>query len=833
MMNQAQNLEWHKKSGLTIGLLIPGISSIYHTTIWSGIADTAFGQGANLVTFVGSAPRHPIGFRVQETIIYDLVAPENVDGLIILAGPMGGYLSEAELAAFCHRFDPLPVVTIARQVADFSAVMADNEQGMRHLMAHLIEEHGYRRFAFLSGPANNTEAVNRYQVYRDVLAEHDLPLDPDLIACGNFRVEEGKAAMESLLARHRGAFEVVVSADDGMAVGALKALQAHGVQVPDDIALVGFDDEPSSQLLTPPLTTVRQSLYKQGCLATELLIDQLHGRARPAELLLPTELVVRQSCGCLSKTIKQAAVAVNIAPSASRIQPGSDDPILVAQKKTIYDQIAKTGNLVRVGLDFEQFEQLLGAFVDELQNNGTGLFLTRLSRFLNQLADFEDGIDLAHTLISTLRRHLRPYLANDQQLTQAENLWQQARTMVGEMGRQVEVKRLFAAEAQMTTLYQVTRALSNTFEVPELLDLLAQELPRLNIPSCYLALYEDPQAPATWSRLIFAYHNHKRLALELVGQRFSSLSLMPTETLLPKRPSHVVIEPLYFRENQLGFIIFALQSAEENRSASFETGPRQGSIYYNLSRQISSALQGALAVQELEAAQTQLVQQEKLAALGVLASNIAHELRNPLGVITNSTYLLQMLLENPVDMVQEQLEIINGRIFEAEKIISALLDISRTRTAQRVEVMLADLLAEVQHDYPPPAGVSFNMQAIPTGQSIWIDRQQIKQVLSNLSLNAYQAMPEGGALTFCSEQQQDMVVLRVRDTGTGITKEAIRNIFEPLFTTKVQGIGLGLAIAKKLVEVNEGMISVESSVGVGSTFTLTLPVAAPSTDGHQ
>jgi signal transduction histidine kinase len=113
---------------------------------------------------------------------------------------------------------------------------------------------------------------------------------------------------------------------------------------------------------------------------------------------------------------------------------------------------------------------------------------------------------------------------------------------------------------------------------------------------------------------------------------------------------------------------------------------------------------------------------------------------------------------------------------------------------------------------------------------VYVDPGQIGLVLGNLVINAYQAMPEGGSLIISARAEEDEVALSVADIGCGISQEYMAKLFEPLFTTKARGIGLGLAISKNLVEVNGGSIEVESEVGRGSIFTIRLPLARPETE---
>ncbi len=228
----------------------------------------------------------------------------------------------------------------------------------------------------------------------------------------------------------------------------------------------------------------------------------------------------------------------------------------------------------------------------------------------------------------------------------------------------------------------------------------------------------------------------------------------------------------------------------------------------------------------LHQAQMQLLEQEKLVLLGQLAGGVAHELRNPLAVINNSTYFLRLILDNRDALTDEYLDIIEGRIFEAEKIITALLSLARVQANSPGETDLAKLITEVVHEYPPPETVTLTNKISPEMSLVWVDRQQIKQVLVNLFINAYQAMPTGGELTISTETTSDQLHLSITDTGVGMSSDTLEKIFDPLFTTKAQGIGLGLAVSMNLAQVNNGTIAVESVEGQGSTFTITLPIAA-------
>ena len=232
----------------------------------------------------------------------------------------------------------------------------------------------------------------------------------------------------------------------------------------------------------------------------------------------------------------------------------------------------------------------------------------------------------------------------------------------------------------------------------------------------------------------------------------------------------------------------------------------------------------------LSEAQERLHRQEKLAILGQLAGGVAHELRNPLGVISNAIYYLQLVLTDADEDIIDYMNLIDIRIKEADKIISDLLNLSRTQPTERNEHPISGMIEHTLTRHPPPTGIMVTVELGADLPLAFVDPQQIWQVLTNLVTNAYQAMPEGGALTFRAETEPGWVHLLISDTGQGLVPEIQQKIFEPLFTTKTKGFGLGLAVSKNLVEVNGGRLEVTSQAGQGSTFIVTLPrkAALPS-----
>lgn len=232
---------------------------------------------------------------------------------------------------------------------------------------------------------------------------------------------------------------------------------------------------------------------------------------------------------------------------------------------------------------------------------------------------------------------------------------------------------------------------------------------------------------------------------------------------------------------------------------------------------------------DLKKAQERALRQERLATLGQLAGSIAHELRNPLGVISNATAYLSIIQPKADPKVLEYLEIIKSETKTSEKIITDLLEYTHLQVAERTMIKVEDILNNSLKRFPPPKNVELVTNVADNLPEVYVNGSQMEQVLGNLITNAYQAMPKGGRVTLSAEafigedHKNKRVKISVADTGEGISPDNLNLIFEPLFTTKPKGIGLGLPLCKKYVEANRGEISVISKVDEGATFNVVLP----------
>lgn len=580
-----------------IGVLLDSLGS-YQTTVLAGVADAASRRDVSLAVFAGGVIGAPGSEGLHRNFVLDLCDAKSVDGVVILGGALGNALGPAAVEALCARLAPLPLASLSLAPGNVPSLTVDEEPGMRAALEHLIGRHGCRRVAFIRGPAVNAEAERRYAIYRAVLTEHGFPIDPALVCEGTFEKSSGEAAVELLVEDRKVDFDALVAANDYMALAAMVALQERGLQVPSDVAVVGFDDLEDARFSTPPLTTVRQPLYQQGEAALDLVLAQLEGQQVAARVTAPTEMVIRQSCGCFSGLAR----------------PGRAGPVTLTQT-TVDNLLAEHGDDLRreisrsvhgadTALPSGWDRQLLDAFEAELRGAGAGLFTSTLDRLLGAVVAAGDDVAAWQGMITALRKLLLPALPSEPlRWVQAEDLWHEARILIGDLAERAQAQHRLHTERLAHALTVSGGTLLATQQVAALTDAVERQLPHLGIPGAWMALYQGAGTATETARVILAYDVERNAggAEPPPGAEMAPVALMPAVVDSLGRRASVIIQPLYFHDRALGCLLL-------------EMGPREGIVYESLAEQVSSALEGARLVARLveEATRRQVAERARL-----------------------------------------------------------------------------------------------------------------------------------------------------------------------------------------------------------------------------
>jgi len=229
-------------------------------------------------------------------------------------------------------------------------------------------------------------------------------------------------------------------------------------------------------------------------------------------------------------------------------------------------------------------------------------------------------------------------------------------------------------------------------------------------------------------------------------------------------------------------------------------------------------------LKKVQTIQQDLVRAEKFATVGRLASSVAHELRNPLAAIKNISYFLSKMHNFDDDKSKTMVKMLSDEVLRANKIITELLDYSRIKKLMKLEIDIVPFINKVI----PEVSIPKNIKVITQLEDfkVMLDPDKITQVLINLITNARDAMPPNkeGQIKIITHKITDICQISIEDNACGMSEETLSHLFEPLFTTKLKGIGLGLPIAKEIIDAHKGKITVTSEKDIGTTFKIELPL---------
>lgn len=271
----------------TIGLILSEIGGAFFPHLLKGIESETHKSGYELLIHSTQAPH----VKTRKTL-----GEHNTDGLLV-------FTSSLEMHELQRLYEiQFPIVLMHQTPPDeikIPVITIENKDGAAMLVSHLIETHNRQRIVFLRGPEGHEDSIWRERGYREALETHHFPFDSNLVAVGGFDEQQAFTAIQKMIADDV-QFDAVFAGDDDGAIGAFRALQNAGRLIPDDVAVVGFDDVQFARYISPPLTTIRAPIEEVGREAVRQLICLLKGEQAQSLVLMRTELVIRESCGCKS-----------------------------------------------------------------------------------------------------------------------------------------------------------------------------------------------------------------------------------------------------------------------------------------------------------------------------------------------------------------------------------------------------------------------------------------------------------------------------------------------------------------------------------------------------
>jgi len=464
----------------TIGIL-PGWSGLagiipdrYMTSILKGIQSAARTKQCHLLLAWGlGRVDHPNGaFPAWPVVSADSdfvpVGPWNTDGFIVFA-PLNHEVRSQHLRELSNQ--GFPILYIATGEAD-PMISVDNAGGIHQAVEHLIE-HGHQEIAFIAGdPEDKGDSQARLDAYHSVMKKHGLASRSEMIAYGGHTFSGGYAAAKTLLESGE-RFTACVASDDNSAIGAMKAIREAGLQIPRDVAMIGFDDQPDAVAQTPPLASVHVPLTLMGEQALAILFDHIVAGGHLESIRIPTRLVARQSCGCLPGAVISAGLAGQKSQAfASHMDLGMNDLETIKQK--LADEMIATlpsASLFPFGERTRRLcMHLVEAFYMSLQQHSSAGFRAGLLALLQELETLNENIDLWQSVISILRLHMTQLPAiwgNPHTQNLAEDMLHQARAALSESAQRQDYRHQYEWEIILQALSQLTTRLSAILDVQQ------------------------------------------------------------------------------------------------------------------------------------------------------------------------------------------------------------------------------------------------------------------------------------------------------------------------------------------------------------------------------
>jgi len=777
----------------------------YLAPVFRGISRAAQDIGCNLLLGCGIGPSasptdpiRPAWPIPMPEVDFVPIGPWNTDGIII-ANPLRSQVRSAYVQELIAQGHPILFVGAGEEGA---TIVADNRGGILEAMSHLIK-HGHEKIAFIAGTSEdlNGDSGKRLRAYEEALQMHNFARDERLIAYGNHVYGGGEKAMRTIL--NSGApLTAVLASNDESALGAIHALTESGRKVPDDVAVIGFDNRLEGAIHKPSLSSVHVSLFNVGYHALDKMLGHINAD-QPLERLsqVETRLIARDSCGCVSGRqidSEQNPIEISKLPAVLSVS-------ILSQVHSLTDEQVHSFAA-----------QLVNGFSASLQNREGTAFKQALTDVLRQTVAVDDDAHIWQEALIILARQEWVGVSTNV----LRDLLDEARLLISEQMQYQHRQYVLDERWASSRLSLLTARLLTALDEEQIFAILATHLEELAIDRAFLVKYiPEENDPFAKSSL------HDVRSNRILADNYETQSFPPVDIFGEDKPFILTLIPLVDQTGQLGFMAF---------------GTEHFDLYGTIVQQIGSALNTTRLYRE--ATEGRRLAEEANRIKSRFLSTISHELRNPVGLIIGLSEILLQENEEGVsplpEAVYKDVERIQAYARHLGGLIGDVLDLATSDAGQlrlnMEQIDLSDVLRLVVESGAQLAadkGLEWNVKLPEQGPWIVGDRTRLRQVALNFITNAIKFTSKG-KVQLELEREGEMVKVSVRDNGLGIPLEEQASIFSEFHRSErsiaygLPGLGLGLSICKRLIEMHGGQLGVYSSgvEGEGSTFYFVLPV---------
>ena len=787
----------------------------YAHSLIQGISAAATEQGCNLLlgcgfSATGNTSQNKIFWPVPgPNVSFVPVGPWNTDGLIIVPDQLTKEQSQYVHDLLASRF---PVIFTTPE-GPGPIVAVDNTLGINQAFEHL-RQHGHQKIAFIAGNVGDGgDSAERLQAFRLALKNAGIPENPKLIAFGEHRRDGGKVAMQKII-NSGSDFTALIASNDLSCLGAIECLQEVGRPIPDDVAVIGFDDILDARSLSPSLTTIRHPTFSLGYQAVLTLLDHIHGdKDRIERVVVPPRLIVRQSCGCQPATSIASFQTANAPEPALQLDDlacAMADASLIEARNSLFDDL------------HGQCTTFLNAMLKSMVHQNVEAIMKEVKQVLawTDKRDEDPHIWQAGLAIIYQKANTLLQLAPQTEPSFLANLIDRIHLEISDQIQRRTTRSMLEHMDMMSQLGLVTAEMLTAMGIPEIATILSRHLPQVGIENILVAIYEkDGEDNTSKAKVLLT----AGLSDVPNGFTFETRKFPANKIYSTDKSIHLTILPLNV-DTMSGFVAFSAPNPElcaaivHNLGAALRT-----SQLYN------DAVTGRRMAEEANQLKSRFL------------STVSHELRTPLSLIVG---LSEMALREgqshsqPSSVNLRDLEQINMSAQHLARLIGDVLDLASSEAGQlhilREPLDLVEVLqvpARIGEELTRENGLEWRLNLPDQRPFVMGDRTRLRQITLNLISNAVKFTPEGRVQLDVMVRDNEAVV-SVSDSGVGISSSEQTRIFDEFYSSEdaiqagKSGMGLGLAITRQLVERHAGRIEVLSpgKLGTGSTFSFYLPV---------
>ncbi|RPJ07992.1 MAG: helix-turn-helix domain-containing protein [Spirochaetaceae bacterium] len=549
----------------TIGFLtIANFRSSLAQELVAGINSAAKEFDVNIINFCNGY-RYSLGDSFSYASYFKRIFPyltsKNIDGVISWASSMAHIMPFEEIPKIHTSITGIPIVCLGMELEYTPSIVIDNEMGMRHLMQHLTVTHGFTKIVFIGdrkGSRFNYCNTERYDAYRAFLSERRIPFRDDyVIILDKIDINQINKVADTLFGtrklRPKIDIEAIVTVSDIVSNRIVEVLKARKIRVPEDIAVVGFNNTFEGIRSDPPLTTVDPLYYRYGYTAVQMILDQLDRKKVPHVTRMPVEFLIRQSCGCYEDSI--ARVSEENCPK--KISVEGKNTRTHAARKVMLEALAQI--IRKYDPDFNPYhvEDLYDSLMKDITHKNSRSFITALKKyFFNN----KYHLEILHTLdnvISEMRKQVLPALSSKKDRARmAEDIFHQARVMIN-------LSTNYITMIRMHYTYQLGRiafmaadynAVNNFGEFDTL---FRSHLMEVDIPGAIVVVINNETGLYSGGRIVSSYQRKANPAWNPCDMEVLPGCILPKKCY-PRERFSLMFQTCNYREEHLGYIVFEM-----------------------------------------------------------------------------------------------------------------------------------------------------------------------------------------------------------------------------------------------------------------------------------